>query len=162
MTNSVSFIVQVDNESDSDRCRYALVSLDERRLRERLRTVESQASVDLGFTGIVFSDGIVAVHFLDASFPVDHRTSELPEGQEPFLTDDEADAVEAEGWASVPFSLVSGATSTMSGFVEEVDDVRLLVTPAGLQVCASWELDDRSAFLRSWTVPWDVLPAEAG
>lgn len=154
--STVNFIVQVDNEADTDRCRYALVSLDEATLRKRLGTVESMNGADPHFEGAMFSGGLVHAHFLDASFPVS-RSDELPEGQEPFLSADEEAAFDTEGWASVPASLAASAQGTMSGFIEEVEDVRVLVTPAGLQVCASHV----GFFVRSWTVPWDVLPAQA-
>lgn len=110
------------------------------------------------YRGGLFSRGFVHVHFLDASFPVDYRSSEIPDGQEPFLTDEEASAFDAEGWAPVPAGLVGRAQADMSGFLDEVDDVLLLVTPFGMQVCASWAQSDGEAFVRSWTVPWDVLP----
>lgn len=155
----VSFIVQVQNESDGDRCRFALVSLEEVTLRKRLDVFKSMSGVDPGLEGVIFSGGLVA-HFLDASLPVS-PDSDFPEGQEPFLSLDESTAFDAEGWALVPDSLVVSAPAAMSGFLEEVDDVRLLVTPLGLQVCASWPQNGGDAFVRSWTVPWDVLPAQA-
>lgn len=155
--NTVNFIVQVQNESDPDRCRYALVSLHEGTLRGRLTSVEALNKADPGYEGGMFSGGFVGVHFLDASFPVDPSDG-VPEGQEPFLSADEFAQFDAEGWALVPPSLVARAGADMAGFVEEVDDVRLLVTPLGMQVCASWALSDGEAFVRSWSVPWNVLP----
>jgi hypothetical protein len=160
MTNTVSFIVQVQNETDGDRCRYALVSIDEGILRGREEIVSSMNGIDPHFEGAVFSGGFVA-HFLDASFPVS-PDDEFPEGQEPFLSIDESTSFDAEGWASVPPSLVESATSAMSGFLDDVQDPRLFVTPLGIQVLASWSLDDGDALVRSWSVPWDVLPAKAG
>jgi hypothetical protein len=154
--STISFIVQVQNESDSDRCRYALVSMLEGVLRDRLSAVEMLHSVDPNYEGAIFSGGFVHVHFLDASFPVD-PSDEVPGGQEPFLSADEFSQFDAEGWALVPATLAARAEADMAGFLEEVDDVRLLVTPLGMQVCASWALDDGEAFVRSWSVPWDVL-----
>jgi hypothetical protein len=157
--NTVSFIVQVQNETDGDRCRFALVSLDEDILRKREEIVRSMNGIDPNFEAVLFSGGFTA-YFLDASFPVDPG-SDLPEGQEPFLSEDEHAAFDAEGWAVVPASLVASAPGAMSGFLEETYDPHLLVTPLGMQVCASWALSDGEAFVRSWSVPWDVLPAQA-
>ncbi len=157
--STIDFIVQVQNESDSDRCRYALVSLHKDTLRGYLAAVESLNKDDPGYEGGLFSGGFVGAHFLDASFPAD-PSDDLPEGQAPFLSPDEWAAFDAEGWAVVPASLVARCQADMSGFIDEVDDVRLLVTPLGLQVCAAWALSDGEAFVRSWSVPWEVLPAK--
>ncbi len=154
--NTVSFVVQVQNESDSDRCKYALVSLHEETLRGRLAAVEALNKADPGYEGGMFSGGFVHAHFLDASFPI-NPSDEVPEGQEPFLSVEEFSQFDAEGWALVPPSLIARAEADMAGFIDEVDDVRLLVSPLGMQVCASWALDDGEAFVRSWSVPWDVL-----
>ncbi len=155
--NTISFMVQVQNETDGDRCRYALVTVLESVLRQRQEVVQSLNGIDHHFEGALFSGGFVGVHFLDASFPADPQ-DEVPEGQDPFLSGDEFAAFDAEGWCAVPDALVARARADMSGFVDEVEDVRLLVTPLGIQVCASWDGD---AFVRSWTVPWDVLPERA-
>ncbi len=155
MDEQVSFIAQAVNETDPDRCRYVLATVGAARLRGMLAAVGAMVAADPGFAGALFSDGVVA-HFLDASFPVG-PDDDFPEGREPLLSLDESAEFDAEGWARVPGSLVASAPEGLSGFLDEVSDVRLLVSPSGFRVCASWESYDVDAFVRSWSVPWEAL-----
>lgn len=155
MTITVSFIVQMQNETDGDRCRYALATLDVGVLIKAEKAFNSLAETQEGLEAIILSSGIAELHVVDASFPVGE--CEVPAGCSHPLSASEQAAFDAEGWAVVPATTVSAVPTDFSGFKEEVCDQRIAISELGLQVLASWALDNGEALVRSWTVPWDVL-----
>jgi len=152
MTNAISFFAQADNESDGDRCRYVVATVDRDALRAAMDALAAlrAGSPGLGVRALVCDGCLVAAHFLDASLNV------APDGEEddPMLSEGESAAFDADGWAVVPDSLVPGVPAARADFLEEVSDVRLVVAEDGVQVMAHW---GDAALVRSWFVPSDAL-----
>ncbi len=157
---TISFIAQLDNETDKDRCRYVLATLDADLLAKRSRALEFLRENDEGINALVFEDGLVELHVMDGNFPISDDC--LEDGEYSALSEGEQCVFDAEGWASIPPATVSGIPTTHSGFQDEVYDPRVVVSELGLQIWASWALDSGEAVVRSWTVGWEIMDAAVG